>query len=93
MDRAGGNIECGAGLTESDIESFYCNRGPQECRAFKAAVYHEMLYKKYRLAVARPWLILSSDPPHPPDANPQLEIDPYLFEIANEKEESSKGFK
>jgi hypothetical protein len=84
IDRAGGSLSCGTGLSESDIEEIFCGRGPEECRAYKAAIYHGELSGKYRTAAERPWLPVSADPTPPPGAFPQFEAEQVYYDLAND---------
>jgi hypothetical protein len=92
IDEAGGPSPCGTGLTDGDIEQIFCNRGPKECRAYRAAMYHYKLSEKYRLASERPWLLVAADPPAPPGTNPKFKADPLSYEPVS-GEESGTGFK
>ncbi len=91
IDQAGGPLVCGTGLTDSDIERIFCRRGPNESRAYYAAMYHYELSEKYRLAWERPWLPVATDPPAPPGANPKFEADPLYYEMVDEQA-SNGGF-
>jgi hypothetical protein len=77
-------LPCGF-RTQSELEKLYCERGPEECRAHRASIYHYELSEKYGMAARRPWLPVPSDPSAPPDANPQLTIEPYYYELANDE--------
>jgi hypothetical protein len=92
VDEAGGPLACGTGLTESDIDRIFCGRGPRECRAYRAAMYHYELSEKYRLAADRPWSCVADDPPAPPGANPKFEADPLYYELVSGQDTDS-GFK
>jgi hypothetical protein len=83
VDRLGVG-RCWKGETESEIERIYCSQGPEVCRAYKASMYHWQLSENYRLAAERPWLPLSDDPPPPPDAHPEFEIDPLFYELVSD---------
>jgi hypothetical protein len=87
IDLAGGPLLCGTGLTEDDFESIFCGRGPEECRAYKAAMYHCDLAEKYRAAAKHPWLLASSDPEPPPGAFPEFEPDPLYYDLANDADD------
>jgi len=92
IDLAGGPLLCGTGLTERDIERIFCNRGPDEFRAYKAALYHSGLAEKYRIAAIHPWLPVSNDPPPLTGAFPQFEVDPLYYDLANDVD-SGTGLK
>jgi hypothetical protein len=90
--KAGGPLECTDGITPSDFERIFCDRGPQECLAYRAAMYHDELCEKYLRAAEHPWCLIADDPPAPPTANPKFEADPsYYKEICGEDTDS--GFK
>jgi hypothetical protein len=86
LDSCGPSL-CGTGLTEDDIESILCGRGPEECRAYKAAMYHYDLAEKYRAAAKHPWLPASSDREPPPGAFPEFEPDPLYYDLANDADD------
>jgi hypothetical protein len=76
IDAAGGPPLCGTGLTVRDFENFFCARGPDQCRAYRAACYHFDLAKRYRGAAKHPWLPAANDPQPPPGAFPRLKSAP-----------------
>jgi hypothetical protein len=86
-EEAGGPIECATGLTPSDIEEIYRDRGREAWLALNAARYHERLSEKYDDAAKRPWLPVPPDPPPPPKSYPEFEFDPELL-TASEMEDA-----
>lgn len=54
IEGAGGPLVCGTGLSAADIERVFCNRGPAQCRDYRAARYHGDLARKYRRASQYP---------------------------------------
>jgi hypothetical protein len=83
IDRAGGSLFCGTGLTDSDFERIFCGRGPDECLAYKASCYHSELADKYQMAANNPWLPVSNDPPPLPGTFPKFEVDPLYYDLVN----------
>ncbi len=72
FEAAGGPLLCNTGMTEKEVEAYYCSNGAKECEAYHAAKYHAALAKKYEAAAARPWCWVPKDPPAPPCAFPKL---------------------
>ena len=91
IDRAGGPLGCSTGLSDEDIDQIFCGRGPEECRAYKAAMYHYAMYEKYQQASERPWLLAAADPPPPLAANPKFEPEPLYLDMVK-GDDTTTGF-
>jgi hypothetical protein len=76
IDQAGGPLGCATGLSRKDIKDVFRQRGHAEWLAYNASMYHGELSEKYQKAATRPWLLVATDPPPPPMANPMFEPNP-----------------